>query len=114
MSLVAAHLPLVPEAPARAPRARVWRPFPREVADIIGVERLWRGGPASSVPLVRHQLGAVAGGGDCRSETKWEKLRRNYGRWADRQSPTTAKSLPGLIAPPGLEPKATGGEPGLS
>ena len=38
MSLVAARLPLVPEAPARAPRARVWRPFPREVADIIGVE----------------------------------------------------------------------------
>jgi|SRR6185437_15924666 len=38
MSLVAARLPLVPEAPARASRARVWRPFPREVADIIGVE----------------------------------------------------------------------------
>jgi hypothetical protein len=38
MSLVAARLPLVPEAPARASRARVRRPFPREVADIIGVE----------------------------------------------------------------------------
>jgi hypothetical protein len=38
MSLVATRLPLVPEAPARAPRARVWRPFPREVGDIIGVE----------------------------------------------------------------------------
>src|SRR5512133_1115882 len=38
MSLVAARPPLVPEAPARASRARVWRPFPREVADIIGVE----------------------------------------------------------------------------
>ena len=28
----------VPEAPARAPGARAWRPFPRDVAGIVGVE----------------------------------------------------------------------------
>jgi AraC-like DNA-binding protein len=40
MSPTTASLPLASEAPARAPspRARVWRPFPREVADIVGVE----------------------------------------------------------------------------
>ena len=38
MSPATARLPLAPEAPARAPRARVWRPLPREVADIVAVE----------------------------------------------------------------------------
>lgn len=38
MSLNTARLPLASDAPAGAPRARVWRPFPREVADIVGVE----------------------------------------------------------------------------
>jgi AraC-like DNA-binding protein len=38
MSPTTACLPLVSDAPARAPKPRVWRPFPREVADIVGVE----------------------------------------------------------------------------
>jgi AraC-like DNA-binding protein len=38
MSPTIARLPLASDAPARAPRARVWRPFPKEVADIVCVE----------------------------------------------------------------------------
>ena len=38
MSLATAFLPFTPNARARHPKARVWRPFPREVADIVGVE----------------------------------------------------------------------------
>jgi len=38
MSLATALLPFTPNARARHPKARVWRPFPREVADIVGVE----------------------------------------------------------------------------
>ena len=38
MSFATALLPFTPDARARHPKARVWRPFPREVADIVGVE----------------------------------------------------------------------------
>jgi AraC-like DNA-binding protein len=38
MSPATALLPLAPEAPVKAPKSRVWRPFPPEVADIVGVE----------------------------------------------------------------------------
>ena len=38
MSLATACLPFTPNAWAGHPTARVWRPFPREVADIVGVE----------------------------------------------------------------------------
>ena len=38
MSLATAFLPFTPNARARHPKTRVWRPFPREVADIVGVE----------------------------------------------------------------------------
>lgn len=38
MSPATARPPIAPEAPARAPKTPVWRPFPRQVADIIGVE----------------------------------------------------------------------------
>lgn len=38
MSLATAFLPFTPNAQGRHPKARVWRPFPREVADIVGVE----------------------------------------------------------------------------
>ena len=38
MSLATAFLPFTPNVRARHPKARVWRPFPREVADIVGVE----------------------------------------------------------------------------
>jgi AraC-like DNA-binding protein len=33
-----AHLPLALDTPARTPKALVWRPFPREVADLVIVE----------------------------------------------------------------------------
>jgi len=38
MSPATAHLPLAPEAPARTTGARVWRPFPGEVTDLMVVE----------------------------------------------------------------------------
>jgi PAS domain S-box-containing protein len=38
MSSATARLALAPDAPARASGTRVWRPFPREVADILTVE----------------------------------------------------------------------------
>ena len=38
MSLATAYLPFTPNARARHPKVRVWRPFPRDVADIVGVE----------------------------------------------------------------------------
>ena len=38
MSLATAYLPFTPNARTRHPKTRVWRPFPREVADIVGVE----------------------------------------------------------------------------
>jgi AraC-like DNA-binding protein len=38
MSLATACLPFTPNTRARHPKARVWRPFPREVADIVGME----------------------------------------------------------------------------
>jgi len=37
MSLATAYLPFTPNT-AKLPKTRVWRPFPREVADIVGVE----------------------------------------------------------------------------
>ena len=58
MSPITARLPLASDAPARAPRARVWRPFPKEVADIVCIED--RGGdvrprmyPWLAISLVR-------------------------------------------------------------
>ena len=58
MSLTTARLPLASETRARTPRAQVWRPFPREVADIVMVED--RGGappprmyPCFGISLVR-------------------------------------------------------------
>jgi AraC-like DNA-binding protein len=38
MSLATAYLPFTPNARTRHPRTRVWRPFPRELADVVGVE----------------------------------------------------------------------------
>ena len=38
MSPATAHLPPALDLPARSTRARVWRPFPRELADLVVVE----------------------------------------------------------------------------